>query len=96
MKTVNLEKFLFDSDSEREVIDGFIPRLSACAYLETGWGCFVSDTWEGLTKTISQAYESQRSNIHLANYLFCEDCKPIPQLMMTRICPGYYLSLIHI
>ena len=79
----NLEKFLFYSDSEKEVIEGFTPRLGACAYLTKGWGCFVSDTWVGLTKTISQAYESQRSNIHLANYLFCEDCKQIPRQLSS-------------
>ena len=93
-KTVNLEKFSFDPTLEKEVIDGFTPRFGACAYLSKGWGCFISDTWEGLAKTISQAYASQLSNIHLANYIFCEDCKPIPQPMMTRICPGYYSQYI--
>ena len=93
-KTVNLEKFSFDPTLEKEVIDGFTPRFGACAYLSKGWGCFISDTWEGLAKTISQAYASQHSNIHLANYIFCEDCKPIPQPMMTRICPGYYSQYI--
>ncbi len=29
---------------------------------------------------------------HLAYYMFCEDCKPIPHPALNRICPGFYTS----
>ena len=93
-KTLSLEKFTFDVDREREVVDGFTPRFGACAYLTKGWACFVSSTWEGITKTVSQAYSGQLSNTHLEDYMFCEDCKPIPQPMLIRICPGFYIQHI--
>tara|TARA_B100001248_G_scaffold248193_1_gene220289 strand:+ start:129 stop:1130 length:1002 start_codon:yes stop_codon:yes gene_type:complete len=93
-KTVNLERFSFFQSLEREVIDGFTPRFGACAYLTNGWTCFISDTWEGITKTISQAYTNKLSKTHLANYMICEDCKPIPHPALNRICPGFYISHI--
>ena len=93
-KTIKLERFSFFQSLEREVIDGFTPRYGACAYLTKGWACFISSTGEGITKTISQAYANQLSKTHLAEYMFCEDCKPIPHPALNRICPGFYTSHI--
>ena len=93
-KTIKLERFSFFQSLEREVIDGFTPRFGACAYLTKGWACFISNTWEGITKTISQAYSNQLSKTHLADYMFCEDCKPEPHPSLNRICPGFYTSYI--
>ena len=89
IKTVSLDKFYFDEDSKEEVINGFIPKYGAC-FFNQKWKCFIASSRDGITKNFNQAYSKELSKTHLTDLMFCEDCKPIPQPMMTRICPGFY------
>ena len=90
---VELEKFTFLEGFRTEVINGFTPTVGVCIFMDK-WSCFIADSEEVINKTLSQEFTNNLSPIHESDMIFCEDCKPTPVPLFSRICPGYYRAHI--
>ncbi len=90
---VELEKFTFLEGFRTEVINGFTPTIGVCIFMDK-WSCFIADSEEVINKTLSQELTNNLSPIHESDMIFCEDCKPTPVPLFSRICPGYYRAHI--
>ena len=90
---VELEKFTFLEGFRTEVINGFTPTIGVCIFMDK-WSCFIADSEEVINKTLSQQFTNNLSPIHESDMIFCEDCKPTPVPLFSRICPGYYRAHI--
>ena len=92
-KKLELERFTFFKDRKKEVIKGFIPNDAVC-FFNNNWKCFIFSSWEDARLSLSEIYAENPQSTHKTDIMFCEDCKPIPEPALTRICAGLYQNYI--
>ena len=93
VKKVELERFTFFKDRKKEVIPRFIPSESVC-FFNNNWKCFIFSSWEDARSSLSEVYSANPQSTHKTDIMFCEDCQPVPEPALTRICAGLYQNYI--
>ena len=92
-KKVELDRFTFSKNTQREVIPGFIPRYAACTF-NNKWACFIFSSRKDVIPGLNELYTANPQSTNKIDILFCEDCKPIPDPGLVRTCPGFYQDIL--
>ena len=95
-RKVELDRFLLYEDSKKEVLKGFTPSDAVCLFSKSSssWMCTIHSSWNDVRETFQQGFAKEPSSVHLSDTLICEDCDPLPEGGLERICPGLYQNYL--
>jgi len=89
-KYIKFKSFNLWEKDPPEIFSGFKPGYIICEFgkrEKDKWVCMIFRTRDEL-----KAYLVNQSRTHPVPLITCTECKPKPNVALSRICPGIYMS----